>query len=392
MPVSVIKNARMWTVLGLLLLSFLIFRMFQSHASGFWFSMATHPELMRLLDDAGNDLKNLARLDPDNGARYRARFDRVQEARRNMMILVRSKDRLVSRYELFLLSGMALVITISLLHALAEQRRTHERLAAIRVALERLAQGEDVGTNTRWRGILGRIGRMIEETAAVLGRQRKRIATLDNLRDWQHAARRIAHEIRTPLATMAFTSERLPDPQREILREEIGRLRHLAYNFASFAGIGSPDPRPESARLWLLQLGEIFGEAWPGVRLETVFRGEDGTVSLDRAMARQVITNLCQNAAHALRDRDNGLIRLEGVLEGSRFIVHVHDNGPGIDPRVREQIFQPYVSSRKGHGGLGLGLAIARKIMLEHGGDLDLVSHDTEGTCFCLWFPQEGSE
>ena len=102
-------------------------------------------------------------------------------------------------------------------------------------------------------------------------------------------------------------------------------------------------------------------------------------VPLDGSAIHQALMNLLSNAMEAVADR-TGVITI-----GSRYLaeehvveIHVADNGPGVARRDRERIFEPFHSS-KGHRGTGLGLAVARKLAREHGGDVVLAPAVEEG-------------
>ena len=77
---------------------------------------------------------------------------------------------------------------------------------------------------------------------------------------------------------------------------------------------------------------------------------------------------------------------VSATQENGRLIVEVADNGPGLSPRARENLFQPFKGSTT-PGGTGLGLAIARELLRAHGGELRLKESTAEGTCFQLALP-----
>ena len=117
-------------------------------------------------------------------------------------------------------------------------------------------------------------------------------------------------------------------------------------------------------------------------------------VSVDRDLIRRVLANLCSNSALAVGERGvvTFRIRSDGDDNGA---VHldVHDDGHGIDPSIRARLFEPYVTTRRVGEGMGLGLAISRKILLDHGGDLELLgSSPSFGTTFRLTLPAAGAE
>jgi signal transduction histidine kinase len=93
------------------------------------------------------------------------------------------------------------------------------------------------------------------------------------------------------------------------------------------------------------------------------------------------------NALEAV-PHDEGIVRVKTHYDAAAKIVtiSVHDNGPGIPENQMAVIFQPFHSS-KGHAGTGLGLAVARKIMDEHRGRLEVTSNPVDGTVFSLLIP-----
>jgi signal transduction histidine kinase len=104
--------------------------------------------------------------------------------------------------------------------------------------------------------------------------------------------------------------------------------------------------------------------------------------ALDRELFRQVLVNLCNNSSLA------GATRVTFRIGEQREWLHldVADDGPGVDPSIRPRLFQPYTTTRAVGEGMGLGLAICRKIMLDHDGDLELV--DAPGAAFRITLPK----
>ncbi len=103
---------------------------------------------------------------------------------------------------------------------------------------------------------------------------------------------------------------------------------------------------------------------------------------------QQVILNLIKNAIEALRSGSTGNRRLRLVTGSdgkSGVSVYVQDSGPGIAPNDRDKIFDPFFTTKP--GGMGLGLAICRSIVEDHGGDLRLSKTDSHGTSFEIVFP-----
>ena len=103
-----------------------------------------------------------------------------------------------------------------------------------------------------------------------------------------------------------------------------------------------------------------------------------------RARMERVFSNLFENAIEAMPS--GGTISVRSRIEGSSLLVDVQDTGPGIHPAVRERLFQPFVTAGK-KNGLGLGLALSRQTLLDHGGDM-WADSSAPGARFCLRLPR----
>jgi len=83
-----------------------------------------------------------------------------------------------------------------------------------------------------------------------------------------------------------------------------------------------------------------------------------------------------------------GTIRILAIPERHSVLIKVRDTGPGIDPEIRDRLFQPFVTAGK-PGGLGLGLAFSRQAVLDHGGQM-WVESGGQGACFAFCLPSTG--
>jgi signal transduction histidine kinase len=109
-------------------------------------------------------------------------------------------------------------------------------------------------------------------------------------------------------------------------------------------------------------------------------------VEVDRDQMFRVVLNLVRNALEA------GAHRVVVDAErGDTIQVTVADDGPGLPPKARDNLFRPFAGSAR-PGGTGLGLAIAREIMRAHGGDIALAASTARGTTFCLTLPDVEGE
>ena len=355
-------------------------------------------DVRQLLNQSMDDQKRLSRLDPQRRDHYRRRFEDVRAVMRRLDILALNRGAIVRRYEWILLAVVGSILAGGVALYIAEGRRQEKRLIEIQAALEALSRGEQVLTRSRRRDVIGRISSMIEDASRDIGRDRKRLQYLSHLSSWQEAARRHAHEIRTPLTAAQLELDRLvelvrerdPHLQEEVtklqlsIREELGRLRDFTRNFTSFATIGRPRLEVRDLRESLDEFRSTFASAWPSLTLQ-VEGDTHADVAADREMLRRVLVNLCNNSAMAANGT-GGVVSFRISRDDSRVVLDVIDDGPGIPASIQSRLFEPYTTTRAIGEGMGLGLAISKKIMLDHGGDIELL--DTpRGTAFRLTLP-----
>jgi two-component system NtrC family sensor kinase len=210
----------------------------------------------------------------------------------------------------------------------------------------------------------------------------------------------VTHEIRTPLNSLAINIQLLrralsddaaPPSSREVLETlstveyEITRINQILEEFVSFARL--PAPRFAELEIGSL-LQEILGLLRPqatvaGVRVATLPTGTVLRVRGDQDQLRQVFLNLGQNALQAMPN--GGVLGVSVGRPGEWIEIAVTDTGPGIPEADRELIFHPFVSTKT--NGLGLGLAIVRRIVEEHGGRVSCDNQAAGGAVFAVRFP-----
>lgn len=208
----------------------------------------------------------------------------------------------------------------------------------------------------------------------------------------------LAHEIRNPLSVIKGSAELLTqklqtaDPLAQELSSyiytEVNRVSALVGRFLDFARPSQLDLQPvELAGLVERCLKTVSEQgACARVKIERDFAPGLPQVMLDQDLCDQVFTNLFMNACEAMGEQGGELkVRIRRSVEGNAVAVEVEDSGPGVPPEMKEQIFNPFVTTKK--TGVGLGLAIVSKIVDAHGGTVKLISPAHHGACFRVTFP-----
>jgi nitrogen fixation/metabolism regulation signal transduction histidine kinase len=365
--------------------------LFERQLSTAWFRLGLQPEVISALEGSQEDRRQLARLDPQRETEYRGRFEEDQALLNRLRILEHNRKEILRRYEMILLMVVGGVLAAAGGAHLVHQGRRERRIDRLREALVQLSAGqENVDIGDRGKDTIGRIAAMIEETSRVMARDRRRLAALQNLSMWQETARRHAHEMKTPLTAARLELTRLREMVSgeskqavDSLGEELDRLGRFTREFTSFARL--PKPRLEVHDLGAVvsEFASTFDLAWPSLALRVSAPGQF-LATVDRELLRQTLVNLCDNSAHA----QARTVTFQVGRNGTGIYVEVADDGPGIAPEIRGRVFEPYVTTRKVGEGMGLGLAISKKILLDHGGDLELVETSAAGTKFRITLQQ----
>lgn len=227
---------------------------------------------------------------------------------------------------------------------------------------------------------------------------------------WADVARRIAHEMKNPLTPIQLSAERLKkkylaeiksDPDTFVLCtdtiiRQVGDIGRMVDEFSSFARMPTPMMRRENL-LELTRQGVFLQRtAHPEIQFETDLPISPVEVSCDSRQISQALTNLLQNSVDSIQARHvaeaaagktaiPGRIRVRLLVEAVRTVLSVEDNGKGLPKDGRENLTEPYVTTRA--KGTGLGLAIVKKIMEDHAGELILDDGEIGGAGVSLAFP-----
>ena len=238
----------------------------------------------------------------------------------------------------------------------------------------------------------------------------ERLAAVGNM------AARVSHEIRNPLATIGgFARMILKKPGEaenvaskvRIIVDEVSRLEELLTDLLDMA-------RPRQLSLEAHNINEVVSHALlladadikaAGVTLKKMLAPEMPSLLMDRSRLLQAVLNIVRNGAQAMADKSGGAshneggastsagepstmtvaTRLDWQREPPMIEITVQDEGVGISERSVKKIFNPFYSTKV--SGSGLGLAVTRRILQDHGGDIEVESQENVGTTFYLRIP-----
>ncbi len=185
--------------------------------------------------------------------------------------------------------------------------------------------------------------------------------------------------------TDGLTASAAPEVRRILPRliEAIDRAVALCTQTLDFSREDAAPLTPSRFRLVDLidEIGPALAVSSPQVAVDCHLPA-DFKVDADRDQLYRVLSNLARNAVEAGAQR----LQFSAATENGEIAIEVADDGPGLPPKARENLFRPFFGSAR-PGGSGLGLAIARELARAHGGELTLISSTGAGTVFRLTLP-----
>ena len=326
------------------------------HALRTSLDLGFNPRIVQTLEDSSRDLRDLARLDPARATQYRERFERLEELKQVYAEPEFLKQRLEGSLKLYFGLGMGLAVLLS-------------------VALATLLSRQIARSHTR--------------NVAELTRQRDRVRYLEEMASWQELARMLAHEIKNPLTPIemlvsslsrAYLAQpgdqfqsQLQETQRRI-GEELQQLKSTVNRFSEFARL----PQVQLAEIDLAeylrrQLAMLID---PVSATFEVHAPERLRARIDATAFRQVLKNLIRNGIEANEGRAvNFTIALRDL--GTTLEVQIGNDGVPVREDIAPRMFDPYISAKAGKDNMGIGLAIVKKLVLEHGGEIHHEQRDS---------------
>ena len=287
----------------------------------------------------------------------------------------------------FAAGGLILAIIFGYIFSLGFTRPVHK----LAKAADRLADG-DFSTRIAYGGG-GELGNLIDtfnRMAADLEDYRRKIVESERLSAFTMMARKVAHEIKNPLTPIRIAIEDLrraysssgpgfaDDFERSTraVLEEVQSLKKIVEEFSEFAKFPPPRPAFEDLNGVVKSTLSLYKkEMEAGIIVADIFR-EAIPVYADADQIKRALVNLIKNGLEAIDQKGRVLIRT--LANDKNATVIIADNGPGLSPQARTNLFTPYFTTKP--GGSGLGLVIVKKIISENNGKIRIVDSTEGGT------------
>ncbi|PWU17509.1 MAG: hypothetical protein C5B49_08690 [Bdellovibrio sp.] len=355
------------------------------------FEMQQRASSSHLVDSHLALLKEIAKHNPAGTAEYRKEFERVVNDKLINQDLSLVRERLVHQMIMQTLRNAVLVLLAS---------GSFSFLVA--------------------RSIVGRVAQLVEENR----RQSHRLERLTSLENWQRLARVLVHELRAPVTPIKLVATdieskflgldsgafgRYLTEGASLLRTQVGVIERMMESFLKFAKLPEVKRSPASVGEFCRRFVDQYRASYPGVelscRLEKI---SQDVIPFDADLLNQLFFNLLKNAAEANAPSVCGSaeqaksspsapsqterLPIQAVLrarqESGRTWISFTNQGNAIPTELVDRIFDFYVTGKSGNANFGIGLTVAKKIALDHGGDLQLKENSkARGVTFELELP-----
>jgi nitrogen fixation/metabolism regulation signal transduction histidine kinase len=320
-------------------------------------------------------------------------------------VITQVRNALPEGYRTAFFVMMALAGLAAVAFGIVASTLVSRRIEALVKTARKVSDGHlDARVELRGKDEMAELGDAFNTMLDDLAQSRSQVEYLQRIGAWQDVARRLAHEIKNPLTPIQLAVQqtvssykgddpkfkRQLDDTKEIVEEEINGLRRLVDTFRTLGQLPKVEKHP-------VALAEVIEELKldPTFATKLVLDPSDQpvTVRADKLLLKRVLANLVENGIHAgLEAKTDAQVVVTWRPDADNVTITVDDSGRGVPDDAREKIFEPYVTTKA--TGTGLGLAIARKIAIEHGGELALASEraPTGGARFVITLPLRGPE
>ncbi len=300
----------------------------------------------------------------------------------------------------FLVLLYALIFFIFIISAIFISHRLTRPLYEIRRGLYQISKGNlDTAIPVKSKDEIGILAASYNRMASRLKKLQDELAKSEREAAWKEIAREAAHEIKNPLTPMKLNvqhlrqqadsnnsnNEKLKEKIRQVTQNmlvQIDSLNTIAYNFLSYSTSDSGDFKPVDMHKLIEQLTGLH-ENIDHTKIEVNLTKSPAVVPGVEDDLHSVVFNLIKNAYEA--SDKGGVINVSTATDGGSFFMIVQNDGDVIPEEIRDEIFNPNISTKS--SGTGLGLAISKKVVALHNGKITFSSNKEEGTTFTVQLP-----
>ncbi len=307
-------------------------------------------------------------------------------------------------YPFIIIYGIMLVISLGI--ALLISERMSQPIRRLAEATDVVARGDwsyrlDVKASGETRQLVDAFNTMVSR----IDEQSRRLVDAERIATWREIARYLAHEIKNPLLPIRLTAQELRDQysggderfqkildeSTRVIGDEVEHLTRLVKEFSSFARM----PELKKTHASLRHLIDDIAKLYPQVYVEIDHGASIPEFSFDGDQMRRVFVNLFDNVVSVTgatptdaADIDKAVrVFISTQRAGNEVAIEFKDNGPGMAPETAAKVFDPYFTTRG--EGTGLGLAVVKSIVVQHGGSITVRSEPDKGATFRIILPIE---
>ncbi len=296
------------------------------------------------------------------------------------------------RIMIFLL--MLLTLASALIFGLGIIIRLIRPIIQLKEDVDKIAdQGLDIEIQTGRSDEIGKLSTAFNDMVVKLRKSFAERERLSRLAATGELSATLAHEIKNPLNAISgaasyigknFKGSLIKDFVK-VINEEVGRINKLTTSLLHFAKPLKPEPALTDINKLAEDTVALMSQECDeeGPKLETSLQEGMPEVSLDYGQIKQVLINLILNSFDAVGQ--DGVIKVSTESSNGRVFLSVEDNGTGIPEEELESIFNPFHTTKA--RGTGIGLAISKKAVREHGGDITVKSEVGKGSVFTISLP-----
>ena len=330
-------------------------------------NISFNQELSETLQHSADNLKKLRDLDEANADNYRQEFSKVENLRQIYSVPDMVKANLLASLMIYFGLGLAIAIFVSLLLSFYLSRKINNSYVS---AVDELVK------------------------------QKERNLYLQDMANWQELAKMLAHEIKNPLTPIEVIVSSLSKHYKKmtdrefcsylkeselLVSEEIGHLKQIVNNFSDFSKVPKIHLVRDTIGSFIDEISHVLNGLFLNLDISFAIEGHAVIVAIDKPMLRQVFVNIIRNGIEA--NPSKAIKFTVGVFTRYNVvIIEVSNTGEVVAEERVVNLFEPYVTSKAKKSNMGLGLTIAKKIVIEHRGSIsyrNMAGHP----CFVIHLP-----